>query len=155
MVEGIYGTVIFGRARGRIMTPEELQRKYAARYGEHQVHLRKPLLEYGGPGLVEIEMKIKLNSTWCGNPLPLLAEWHAYHDNALAAPLIIGGKPMGPGLSLFVVNELHESHRHWLGGGQLINVELTVQMKEYIPFTEGLFASLGLPTFGIPGFQSL
>lgn len=146
--EGIYGVIEFGRAHGRIHTFEEIERKYAGRFGAHMVHLRKPLLEWAGNDLVEITMKISLNSSWCGNPLPILAQWHFFHENALFAPLIIGGKPMGPGLSCFVITELQETHKHWLKRGVLISCELNVTFKEYIPFSEGLFSMLGMPGFG-------
>lgn len=147
-VEGIYGSIVFGRARGRIHTFNEIDRKYAGRYGSHMVHLRKPLLEYAGPELVEIDMNVGLDASWCGDPNPILAEWHAYQENALAAPLIVGGKPMGPGLSLFVLSELSEHHKYWLPGGRLIAVELHASFKEYLPFTEGIISSLGIPGFG-------
>jgi hypothetical protein len=55
---------------------------------------------------------------------------------------------MGPGLSLFVITEMSEKHKHWLPGGKLIAVELSITFKEYIPFSEGLFAMLGFPGFG-------
>jgi Phage P2 GpU len=146
-VEGIYGAIVFGRARGRIHTFEEVQRHYSGRFTSHMVHLRKPLLEWAGNDLLKIDMKVSLNSSWCGDPLPLLAAWHFFHENAFCAPLIIGGKPMGPGLSLFVITELQEHHKHWLKGGRLISVELQVQFQEYIPFSEGLLSMLGVPGF--------
>ena len=154
-VEGIYGSIIFGRARGRIHTFYEIDRKYGSRLGSHEVHLRKPLLEYAGPELVEIEMSLTLDASWCGDPLPLLAEWHFYQEGALAAPLIVGGKPMGPGLSLFVIGSLSEHHKHWLHRGRLLAVELHASFKEYIPFAEsplsgGLGGALG--ALGVPGF---
>lgn len=147
-VEGIYGAVVFGRVMGRIHTFEEVERKYTGRFTSHMVHLRKPLLEWAGNDLLEITMKLNLDASWCGNPLPLLAQWHFFHENALAAPLIIGGKPMGPGLSMFVITEMNEHHKHWLDGGRLIAVELSVTFKEYIPFSEGLLSMLGIPGFG-------
>lgn len=151
-VEGIYGSIIFGRARGRIHTFEEIDRKYGGRYGEHQVHLRKPLLEYAGPELVEISMTVNLDASWCGDPNPILMEWHAYQDGALAAPLIVGGKPMGPGLSLFVITELSEHHKHWLHRGRLLAVELHATFKEYVPFAEeSIPTSLG-GLIGMLGF---
>lgn len=148
MTEGIFGAIQFGRARGRIHTFEEVQRKYSGRFTAHMVHMRKPLLEWAGNDLVEINMKVNLDAAWCGNPLPILAEWHFFHENALAAPLIIGSKPMGPGLSLFVITEMQETHKHWLPGGTLIAVELSVTFKEYIAFSEGLLSALGIPGFG-------
>jgi phage protein U len=146
-VEGIYGAIAFGRARGRIMTFHEIERKYTGRFTSHMVHLRKPLLEWAGNDLVEINVKVNLNAAWCGDPNPLLAEWHFFHENAFAAPLIIGSKPMGPGLSLFVITEMQETHKHWLKRGRLIAVELSITFKEYIPFSEGLLSALGIPAF--------
>lgn len=147
MIEGIYGAIIFGRALGKIHTFYEIERKYAGRYGSHMVHLRKPLLEWAGNDLLKIDMKINLNASWCGDPNPILAEWHFFHENAIAAPLIVGGKPMGPGLSMFVIDDMHERHRHWLPGGKLIAVEVDVSFAEYIPFAEGLLSQLGVPGF--------
>jgi hypothetical protein len=146
-MEGLFGAIIFGKANRRIHTFYEIERKYVGRYGVHMVHLRKPLLEWAGNDLLKIEMKINLNAAWCGDPNPILAEWHLFHENALAAPLIIGGKPMGPMLSLFVIDELTEHQKYWLKGGQLIGVELTVSFTEYIPFAEGFTSSLGIPGF--------
>jgi len=146
-MEGLFGAVIFGRAQGRIMTFYEIDRRYKGRFGAHMVHLKKPLLEWAGNDLLEIEMSISLNSVWCGDPNILLAQWHFFHENALAAPLIVGGKPMGPGLSLFVIDQLSEHHKHWLKGGKLLSVELRASFKEYIPFAEGPLSSLGVPGF--------
>jgi len=153
-VEGLFGTIIFGKALGRIETPSAINKKMSGRFGEHEVHLRKPLLEWGGNNLVEISMDFSLNSSWCGDPNWHLAEWHFYCENAIAAPLIMGTKPMGPGLSLFVVTEINEQHKHWLTGGKLISVDLSVSFKEYLPFSEGLLSALGLPS-NIPGLGGL
>jgi hypothetical protein len=147
MPEGIYGAIVFGRLGGRIQTFEEINRRYTGRYGSHMVHLSKPLLEWAGSDLLELDMRISLNASWCGDPTPLLAAWHLFHENALAAPLVVGGKPMGPGLSLFVITELNERHKNWLKGGQLIAVEIDVTFKEYIPFADSF-----LSQFGVPGF---
>jgi hypothetical protein len=114
------------------------------------VHLKKPLLEWAGNDLVEIEMRIGLNASWCGNPLPLLAMWHELHESATAAPLLVGGTPMGPKLSLFVITSLDEHHKHWLSGGRLLAVELTVAFQEYVPVADD---AAGMSSRGIPGFS--
>lgn len=152
MTEGNYGSITFGRARGRINTFYEMKKNMEGRYGEHLVHLRKPLLEWAGNGLTRIQLGFNLNAAWCGDPNDILAQWHFYEENALAAPLIIGGKPMAPGLSLFVVSDIEELHKYWLRG-RLIGVELHANFREYIPFTDvgGLSSILG----GIPGFGGL
>jgi Phage P2 GpU. len=147
MTEGIFGAIIYGKHNRRIHTFYEITRKYSGRFASHMVHLRKPLLEWAGNDLIEIDMKINLQSTWCGDPMPILAEYHSFHENALAAPLIVGGKPMGPGLSMFVITDLNETHKNWLAGGRLIGVEIDVSFKEYIPFAEGILSQLGVPGF--------
>jgi phage protein U len=156
-MEGLFGAIVFGKLQGRIHTFEDISRKYTGRFGSHMVHLRKPLLEWAGNDLVEIEIKIALNAAWCGDPLALLAQWHFFHENALAAPLIIGTKPMGPGLSMFVITDIAEAHKRWLKGGKLLAVDFTVTFKEYIPFTEGLLSQFGLPGFntGMPAIGGL
>jgi len=150
-MEGLYGPIIFGRRGGAIHTFYEIKRKYTGRYGEHMVDLRKPLLEWAGNGLLKIDMDIKLNAAWCGDPLPIMAEWHLFHENGWWSPLVIGGKPMGPGLSLFVIDELEETHTHWLKGGKLLSVTLAISFTEYIPFAEGLLQQFGLPA-GVGNF---
>jgi len=151
MEEGTYGPIIFGKANARINTFYEISRDYKGRYGAHLVHLRKPLLEWAGNDLIKIDMRIKLNAAWCGDPLPILNEWHSLHEQGIAAPLIIGGKPMAPDYSLFVITEMKESHKHWLIGGRLIALDLDIHFEEYIPFAEGAagvsFAG-GIPGFG-------
>lgn len=151
-VEGIFGSIIYGRSGRRFHTFYEIDRKYAGRFGEHEVHLRKPLLEYAGPALVEIDMSLNLDASWSGDPLPILAEWHVYQEGALAAPLIVGGKPMGPGLSLFVITELSEHHKHWLPRGRLIAVELRATFKEYIAFSESSIPTSLSGLIGMAGF---
>jgi hypothetical protein len=135
---------------GRIHTFYQLDRDYKGRYGSHMVHLRKPLLEWAGNDLIRISIRIKLNAAWCGDPLPVLDRWHYFHENALAAPLVIGGKPMADGNSLFVIAEMKEIQKNWLPNGQLIAVELDVHFEEYIASMDiGSNVSL---TSGIPGF---
>ncbi len=148
---GVFGPIIFGKANRTIHTFYEMDRDYHGRYGAHMVHLRKPLLEWAGNDLIKISMKIKLNAAWCGDPIPIMDEWHDLLENAMAAPLIIGGKPMAPDLSLFVITEMKEAHKHWLASGQLIAVELAVHFEEYIPYADiGSNVSIA---GGIPGFE--
>lgn len=147
-VEGIYGAIAFGKTGGRIHTFYEIEKKYAGRFTAHLVHLRKPLLEWAGNDILKIDMKVKINAAWSGDPNAVLAQWHFFHENALAAPLVIGDKPMGPGLSLFVITEMNETHKQWLSKGRLLACELAISFQEYIAFSEGLFSMFGFPGFG-------
>ena len=133
------------------MTFQTIDRQYKGRFGVHMVHLRKPMLEWAGNDIIKIDMPVSLNASWCGDPTPLLAQWHYFHEQALAAPLIIGGKPMAGGMSLFVITELKEKHKHWLAGGRLIAVELDVHFEEYIASTDMGGINLNDGVFGFGG----
>lgn len=136
--EGIFGSVLFGKVLGGFRTFHQITKKSAGRFHDHEIHLQKPLSEWSGDGLVEIGMSITLNAAWSGDPHRMLAELHLYQENALAAPLIIGGRPMAPGLSLFVLRSVSETHMYWLKGGILIHADIDLEFKEYIAFAEGL-----------------
>jgi GpU protein len=125
--------ITFGRAAG-MRTFYEITRKRGGRFGYHDIHLLKPRGERGGSKLIEIEMKMVLNGAWCRDPHTHLALFHHYEESAIAAPLIIGGKPMGPGMSLFVLEDMEEVHTHWLRRGMLLRATLDLQFREYMPF---------------------
>lgn len=137
-VEGIYGSVLFGKVLGGFRTFHQITRKYAGRYVDHEIHLSKPLTERCGDELVEIGMAISLNGAWSGDPHKMLSELHFYQEGGLAATLVVGGKPMGPGLSLFVLRSISETHLYWLKGGRLLHADLDLEFKEYQAFTGGL-----------------
>lgn len=137
-IEGIFGSIMFGKVLGGFRTFHQISRKYGGRFVDHEIHLSKPLTEYCGSELVEISMAITLNGAWSGDPNKMLSELHFYQEAALAASLIVGGRPMGPGLSLFVLRSLSETHGHWLKGGKLIHCDLDLEFREYQAFTGGL-----------------
>jgi hypothetical protein len=142
-LEGLFGPIFFGRGLGAIRTFYEIKRAYKGRFAKHMIHMNKPLTEWAGNDLVEISLRMSLNSVWCGDPNRILAEFHAMHMSAMAAPLIVGFRPMGPPPCLFIIKSLSESHKHWLPGGRLIAVELDVDFEEYMPF-----AAENLPGIG-------
>jgi hypothetical protein len=112
-----------------------ISRTSTATYGSHEIHLRKPRSEFSRLELIQIDMHIVLNAAWSGDPHRHLSAFHQMKDRATVAALIIGGKPMAPGASLFVLIGMKENHTHWLRQGELIRTELDLTFQEYIPFT--------------------
>ncbi|SRR5260221_1315746 len=132
-MEGLFGIITFGRAAG-VRTFYEISKHTSGRYGDHVIHLRKPRTEWAGNELTELGIKMVLNAAWSKDPHTHLALFHWYQENAFAAPLIIGGKPMAPGMSLFVLTDIEELHTHWLRRGVLLRCTLDLAFKEYMPF---------------------
>jgi phage protein U len=128
---GLYGSVMFMTGSYRTQTFYGMRRHYPSRYAEHEVHLQKPVTEYTGPGLVEIEFSMNLSTRWGLNPHLLLSQLQRYHGQAQAAALFVGGQFFGSGLSLFVITELDEQHKFFSRHGILIGAEVAVKLKEY------------------------
>lgn len=138
MQVGLLGSVSFGtHVPGGIVTFHAMQRKRSSRWEDHVIHGRKPVPEYLGPALIEAQIEMVLNTAWC-NPQGALSLLHLYQEQALAMPLIIGGKPFGPGLSLFSVREIDEKHVHWSRQGDVLKYELGVNLTEYRAFQSGI-----------------
>jgi phage protein U len=133
---GLYGTVPFVASSLMTQTYSDLSRKYPARWHQHDVHLQMPIMEYTGPGLVEVEFTMALSTRWGVNPHITLALLHQYHNNALAAVLFMSGRLMGPGQSRFVITDLDEKHKYFNGWGVLIAAEVSVKMKQYEVFQQ-------------------
>jgi hypothetical protein len=133
MAAGIFGTFFFGKTFGKWQTYYEVTRSEAGRYEDAPVWISKPVTEWGGPELITLGIKMCLNAVSCGDPRPIISQLHHYQRNALAAPLLLGGKPMGPLRSMFVLRELDETYTHWLHDGEPLRVELELSFTEYVP----------------------
>lgn len=129
-----FGPVVFGHIGGVIRTYQEATRSYAGRWADHKIHLVKPRSEWLGNALLEVSLKCNLNTGWCADVNSILAEFHYMQENAIFAPLVCGGKPMGPIFSLFVLRAIQETHKFWFGDGTLIGAEVDLGFTEYIPF---------------------
>jgi phage protein U len=128
---GMFGAVMFTTGSYRTQTFFDLRRHYSSRYALHEVHLQKPVTEYTGPGLVEVEFNMNLSTRWGLNPHLMLSQLQRYHSRAEAAALFVGGQFFGSGLSLFVCTELDEQHKFFSRNGFLIGAEVAVKLKEY------------------------
>jgi hypothetical protein len=128
---GLYGTIFFHSGTTGLTTFDEMNKTVAARWGDHPVHLAKPLLEYSGPQLIEITFKMELIKPFTADPLGTIIILEEIMDLAIPLPLIIGMKPMGRGLSLFVLASLKHQMKYFYRGGGLLGASVEVELKEY------------------------
>jgi hypothetical protein len=108
-----------------------MSKTVTARWGEHPVHLAKPLLEYGGPQLIEISFKMELVKPFTTDPLATIIVLEEIMDLAIPLPLVVGMKPMGRGFSLFVLTSLKHQMKYFYRGGGLLGASVDVELKEY------------------------
>jgi phage protein U len=146
MAHGMFGTFLFGRVYGHYQGYYETTRRHSGRWADHEIHLVRPRSEWCGNALIELGVRLTLNAAWSGDPVPIVSQLLAYKENALAAPLLLGGKPQGIGMSLFTLREISETVTHWLRQGRPIRIELELSFLEYMP-------NMGIG-IQIPGFDS-
>jgi len=128
---GIYGPIVFGTGYGG-NDFQDMRKTVSARWLSHEVHLNKPLLEYGGPQLIEVEFTMKWMLPISGDPVSAIFILQEIMDLALPLPLFIGLLPVGRGSSLFVMQELQISPKYFVQGGVLIGADAQVHLKEYV-----------------------
>ena len=128
---GLYGPIFFHSGSTGLLTFDQMKKTVAARWGEHPIHLAKPLLEYGGAQLIEVSFKMELIKPFTADPLGTIVMLEEIMDLGIPLPLVIGLKPMGRGFSLFVMTSLTHEMKYFYRGGGLLGASVDVQLKEY------------------------
>lgn len=127
MVFGIFGPLTFARQVGLMHSFDE---KESINYVEHGIHLRKGLLEFTAPGLVEVSFEMEFLEGLTTAPaagIQLVASLLRSHR---AYPLVVAGRPVGPWGSRFVMTERGAAH-HWYSiGGRIQHATVKVSLKE-------------------------
>jgi phage protein U len=139
MPQASFGTFLFGKVHGHWQAFHSTRRSEEGRWNDHDVHLSKPKSEYHGPGLIQIDMEMVLLTSWSGDIRPIVSQLHAYQRNGLAAPLLLGGKPAGPRMSMFILRKFDEKYDRWLKDGVPIRAETKMSFVEYMPLLAGVY----------------
>lgn len=141
---GLYGPVVFGVVGGGVQTFDQMRKQVSARWGTHEVHMSKPLLEYGGPQLIELTFIMTLIKPVTVDPTGTIRLLQETMDLAIPWPLIIGKMPMGRDASLFVMESLGVNPEYFFRGGTIIGANVEVKLKEYpTSLISSLFNALG------------
>lgn len=127
---GLYGPIFF-QSGNPVTTFDNMKKTVTARWGSHEVWLDKPLLEYSGPQLIEVSFTMELITPFTADPLGTVILLEETMDLAIPYPLIIGMKPMGRGMSLFVMTSLSSQPKHFYRNGSWLGCSVEVQLKEY------------------------
>lgn len=125
---GSYGETVFTSSTGKVLTYTGLTKNADARYTEHALIGKKPLLEFVGPSLSDVTYNIRLDSKYGVSPQAEINRLTALRDNGTAKPLFFGDKFIGN----FVVISVAESHRVTNPRtGTLMLADITLTIKEY------------------------
>lgn len=126
---GNFGTTVFTSSSGKVLTYTALNKSAGARYAEHALILRKPLLEFTGPSLTEVTYNIRLDASHGVSPESEIKKLTDARDNGIAKPLFFGDKFQGN----FVITNISESRKVTNPRtGDLWLADIALTIKEYV-----------------------
>jgi hypothetical protein len=99
-----------------------------------------PTLEYGGPDLMTVELKMCFISPWTTAPSEAMAIIDTYMSLSVPQFLIVGSSPVGRGTSRFVIDQVTERWKIVEAGGQITSSEVRLRLLEYPDFLSNNFA---------------
>ena len=130
MYIGYMGDIVFVSAAEYLLTPSNYARESSGRWSEHELLMRKPVSQFGGPGLEKLSFDILLDAGHGISPDKQLKKMRKMRDVGAVFPLVIGGKPVSQ--SSWRLDSLKESDQYFNATGQLIQCKVSVQLTEYM-----------------------
>ncbi|CDX01306.1 Phage P2 GpU [Desulfitobacterium hafniense] len=126
---GSFGDVVFEVSEKKTLTFTNFERKGSARWSDHEVLNYKPISEFMGPSLEEINFTILLKAELGTNPLKELERLRDMRDTGKVASLVIGEKPISQ--NQWSIQQLNESYKKIDSKGNVLSVEVNLTLKEY------------------------
>ena len=126
---GSFGDVIFQVSRKTAKTLKDLQRSEGARYSEHDIHLKKPKLEYIGPGLSKVSFKMEFFASRGMNPIVETDKLIRMQRDGTYHLFILGNKRFG--MKYFVLETVSLDFEQ-IDKGVVLKATANVTLKEYL-----------------------
>lgn len=126
---GSFGSIIFMVSRDKVRTFDNFKRSTDARWAKHDVHLKKPIPEYLGPGQDSITFDITFDVLFGVRPRNEMSKILIKCRDGVPHKLIIGGVPEGS--KQWVIESFNQSWERFDGKGNVLRGGCTVTMKEY------------------------
>lgn len=127
---GSFGDIIFSVSRETAKTFKDLSRSESGRYATHDIHLKKPKLEFLGPGLSSVSFKMEFDASRGVNPQKETDKLIRMQRNGEYGLFILGGKRMGMGH--FVLKGVSVDFKRVDNRGNLLSASVDVTLEEYL-----------------------
>ena len=129
MYIGYMGDIVFSVSVWRMITPTNYERESTARWAEHDLLLRKPVSQFGGPGLEKLSFSIILDADHGVSPALQLKKLRKMRDTGAVFPLVIGGRPVTQ--NYWRLDSVKEGNCYWTSEGQLQQCIAQLSLTEY------------------------
>ena len=130
MYIGYMGDIVFICSADYMLTPSNYARESSGRWSEHELLMRKPVSQFGGPGLEKLSFDILLDAGHGIDPDKQLQKLRKMRDAGAVFPLVIGGKPVSQ--SSWRLDSLKEGEHYFTAMGELQQCKVSVQLTEYM-----------------------
>lgn len=126
---GAFGDIVFEVSDEAVRTFQDLQHDKKGRWAVHEVMGSKPVSEFIGPGLDEINFPIVLNALFLGGSTveDELERIGSMVDEGMVSTLVIADMIVGK----FYLESMGSVTRHFGGKGEKLVTETTLHLKEY------------------------
>lgn len=129
MYIGYMGDIVFSVSANHMLTPTKFERESSGRWAEHALLLRKPVSQFGGPGLEKLSFSIILDADHGISPADQLKKLRKMRDIGAVFPLVIGGRPVTQ--NSWRLDSLKEGDCYWTPDGKLQQCIAQVTLTEY------------------------
>lgn len=126
-VIGTLGVLPFVCSQGKVLTFNGLSRDLSARWAQHDVIGKKPVLEWVGDGLATVSLSIRFDMSLGAPPLAGLLALKTMMESRKDHMLIIGGEFLGR----YVIESISEERKFHTGAGVCIVAEASITLKEW------------------------
>ena len=131
MLIGSWGPDLVFEVSGKMAeTFSELNRKSSARWAKHEPINSKPLSEFLGPDLDELEMTMTFSRMLGVDPMGSYEKLKGQVNRGEYHPMILGGKPLS-GNFWYIEEITGKSEAFAAGTGNVLQMEVSVVIKEY------------------------
>lgn len=129
---GALGEIPFIVTQDVIRTVSDFKRSGASRWASHDVHLRKPVREFLGPGIDTISFTMRFDVRYGMNPRIELAKLVEYDRSGKVVPLIIGNG--GLGVYMWTVTSVEQDWQYFDENGNCLVATANVTLEEYTTY---------------------
>lgn len=129
MQVGSMGDIPFVVSYGKIRTFSDYGRSGSGRWAKHDLIGRKPVMEFLGPDVEKVSMKIQLRTDHGINPESELGRLRKMRDTGAVFPFILGGAPVSD--NYWLLEYIGENVSYWRAGGKILSVSVDITLTEY------------------------
>ena len=129
MQVGSMGDIPFVVTYGKIRTFSDYGRSGSGRWAKHDLIGRKPVMEFLGPDVEKVSMKIQLRTDHGINPESELGRLRKMRDTGAVFPFILGGAPVSD--NYWLLEDIGVNVSYWRAGGKILSVSVDITLTEY------------------------